>query len=276
MSLILSFTLVAFAANSLLTRAALGAGRLDAATFTGIRLATGAVTLAILARLRPRPVVEGGAWLSAAALAAYAVFFTVAYTRIGASVGALILFGSVQVTMIGTGLVRGERPAAVDWLGLGLAVAGLLVLTLPGVTAPDVLGAASMIVAGACWGVYSINGRGSRDPLGATAGNFARAALGGLVFAAVASASRHITASGVWLASASGSIASGVGYTAWYAVLPALPSWRAAIVQLVVPILTGFGASLILSEPITARLVVAAVCIAAGVWLSVAPGWHRR
>ena len=275
-SLILSFTLVAFAANSLLTRAALGAGRLDAATFTGIRLVTGAVTLAILARLRPRPVVEGGAWLSAAALAAYAVFFTVAYTRIGASVGALILFGSVQVTMIGTGLARGERPAAVDWLGLGLAVAGLLVLTLPGVTAPDVLGAASMIVAGACWGVYSINGRGSRDPLGATAGNFARAALGGLVFAVVASASRHITASGVWLASASGSIASGVGYTAWYAVLPALPSWRAAIVQLVVPILTGFGASLILSEPITARLVVAAVCIAAGVWLTVAPGWHRR
>jgi drug/metabolite transporter (DMT)-like permease len=274
--LLTSSALICFAANSLLTRGALGADRLDAASFTGVRLVTGALALALLVQLRGQPAAERGSWRSAAALAGYAIAFTLAYQRIGASVGALVLFGSVQVTMIGTGLVRGERPARIDWAGVALALAGLLIFTIPGVNAPDVLGSALMAAAGACWGIYSLAGRGSRDPLGATAGNFGRAALFGLIFAAVSFPSRHVTPSGLWLAAASGSLASGVGYTLWYTALPALSAWRAGIVQLVVPVLTALSAAALLGESITARLLIAAVLVAAGVVLTLAPGWHRR
>ena len=273
--LLTTAALVGFAANSLLTRAALGAGLIDAGTFTLVRLLTGALTRGLVARVIPRRTVERGSWKHALLLAGYAVFFTLAYTRIGAGVGALVLFGSVQITMIGTGLVRGERPARVDWLGLALAIAGLLVLTLRGASAPDALGASLMVVAGACWGAYSLAGRASRDPLGATAGNFARATACGVLFAGVAASHRHITLGGLGLAAASGSVASGVGYTLWYAVLPAIASWRAAIVQLVVPMLTALAASALLGESVTARLVLATLLIATGVSLSVAPALHR-
>lgn len=271
--------MICFAGNSLLTRGALGTDRLDAASFTSVRLLTGALTLALLVQLRARPADvrnERGSWQSAAALAGYAIAFTLAYRRIGASVGALVLFGSVQVTMIGTGLVRGERPARVDWAGVALALGGLLVFTIPGVNAPDALGTALMAAAGACWGVYSLAGRGSRDPLGATAGNFARAAVFGAAFAAVFYPSWHITPGGLGLAAASGSLASGVGYTVWYAALPSLSAWRAGLVQLVVPVLTALAAAALLDESITSRLVVAAALVAAGVVLTVLPGWHRR
>jgi drug/metabolite transporter (DMT)-like permease len=271
-----SVALIGFAANSLLTRGALGADRLDAASFTSVRLLTGALTLAVLVRLRARAPAERGSWRSAMALAGYAIAFTLAYRRIGASVGALVLFGSVQVTMIGTGLLRGERPARIDWAGVALALSGLLVFTIPGVNAPDVIGTALMAVAGACWGAYSLAGRGSRDPLGATAGNFARAALVGLAFAAVSFASWHVTPGGLWLAAASGSLASGVGYTLWYAALPSLSAWRAGVVQLVVPVLTALSAAALLGESITSRLLIAAALVASGVVLTIAPGWHRR
>jgi len=270
-------TLICFASNSLLTRGALANGRLDAATFMSVRLLTGALTLALLARLRKGPTTpERGSWTSAAALAGYAVAFTVAYARIGASVGALVLFGGVQVTMIGTGLVRGERPARVDWAGVALAMAGLLVFTVPGVTAPDPLGTALMALAGACWGIYSLAGRGSRDPLGATAGNFALACLAGLLFSAINFSSMHVTSNGLWLAAISGSVASGLGYTMWYSVLPSLPAWRAAVVQLVVPVLTALSASALLGESLSSRLMIATALVAAGVLLTVVPAWHRR
>ena len=274
--LLTTAALVGFAANSLLTRAALGAGLIDAGAFTLVRLLTGALALGLLARVRARTVVERGSWKSALLLAGYAVFFTLAYTRIGAGVGALILFGSVQITMIGTGLIRGERPARVDWLGLVLALAGLLVLTLRGASAPDIVGTSLMVVAGACWGAYSLAGRASRDPLGATAGNFLRATVCGVVFAAVTASARHVTPVGLALATASGSLASGVGYTLWYAVLPVIASWRAAIVQLVVPILTALAASALLGESVTARLVLATILIATGVSLTIAPALHQR
>jgi len=273
--LLTAAALVGFAANSLLTRSALGAGRLDAASFTLIRLLTGAVTLALLGRLRSSTRAETGSWSSAAFLGGYAILFTLAYTRIGAGVGALVLFGSVQTTMIGVGLARGERPARIDWLGLVLACAGLLVFTLPGVTAPDPFGTGLMVMAGACWGAYSLAGRSSRDPLGATAGNFLRGTLFGAIFAAAFFSSRHVTGSGVYLAVASGSLASGVGYTLWYAALPSLAAWRAAMVQLVVPVLTALGAAVILHEAITPRLVAAAALIAGGVWLTIWPRVHR-
>ncbi len=276
--------LIGFSANSLLTRSALGAGRLDPASFTAVRLITGAVTLVLVARLRTAgvtpsrgPAAQNGSWPSAIALAGYAIFFTLAYARIGAAVGALVLFGSVQVTMIGAGLVQGERPARIDWAGLVLAIAGLLTFTLPGVMAPDLIGTGLMALAGVSWGAYSLAGRGSRDPLGVTAGNFLRAALFGLLFfVAAAPIGWHLTRSGIWLAAASGSIASGVGYTLWYAALPALAAWRAAVIQLVVPILTALCAAVMLDEALTFRLLAATTLVAAGVGLTIWPSKHRR
>jgi drug/metabolite transporter (DMT)-like permease len=275
--------LIGFSANSLLTRSALGFGRLDPASFTAVRLATGALTLAILARLRAvgpntsrGPFVQGGSWRSAVALAGYAIFFTLAYARIGAAVGAMVLFGSVQVTMIGVGLVQGERPSRIDWAGLALAVAGLLTFALRGATSPDLTGTGLMAVAGASWGAYSLAGRGSRDPLGVTAGNFLRAALfGTLFFLAAAPSGWHLTSGGLWLAAASGSIASGAGYTLWYAALPALGAWRAAVVQLIVPVFTALCAAVLLDEAITLRLAIAATLVAAGVGLTTWPSRHR-
>jgi drug/metabolite transporter (DMT)-like permease len=278
--LLTTAALVGFSANSLLTRSALSSGRMiDPASFTAIRLVTGAVTLLLLVRLRRAPAeASRGSWTSALALAGYAVLFTLAYTRIGAGVGALLLFGAVQITMIATGLVRGERPARIDWLGLALAFAGLVVLTLPGAAAPDLAGSVLMAGAGACWGAYSLAGRGNRDPLGATAGNFLQAAAMGVVFFGVAAAQTtvHVSLAGLLLASASGSLASGVGYTLWYAALPSLASWRAAIVQLTVPVATAIAATLILGESLSTRLVVAAALVATGVWLTVWPKGHLR
>ncbi len=267
--LLTAAALLGFSANSLLTRAALSAGDIDAASFTLIRLATGALTLAVLLQARTATPTGRGSWRSALALAGYAVAFTVAYTRIGAAVGALLLFGAVQVTMTGTGLVRGERPRRIDWAGVALAATGLVVLTLPGATAPDVRGVVLMLAAGACWGVYSLAGRTSRDPLATTAGNFARAT--GLAALALAALLADATLSwrGVLLAAASGSLASGVGYTLWYAALPALAAWRAALVQLLVPVLTALLAAAWLGESISTRLLVASALVIVGVGITI-------
>jgi len=262
---------VGFCANSLLTRKALGAGVIDPVSFMTVRLVTGAVTLWLLASIRRAPAVrDRGSWLAAAALAVYAIAFTIAYTRIGAGVGALLLFGSVQVTMIAAGLVRGHRPTLADWLGVGLALVGLIVLTRPGQSAPDAIGALLMIAAGACWGGYSMAGRQSRDPLGATTWNFVRAGAAAVVFALAAQSSSpmHADAAGLWLALASGSLASGVGYTLWYAALPSLSPVRAAVVQMSVPVATALAAALLLGEALTWRLAGAAALVAAGVWLT--------
>jgi drug/metabolite transporter (DMT)-like permease len=277
--------LVGFAANSLLTRSALADARIDAASFTAIRLVSGAVVLALLTRARHASRASlhtqttltqaTGSWPSALALAGYAVAFTLAYRRIGAGIGALTLFGAVQATMIGRGLLQGERPSFRDGVGCVLALIGLASLTLPGAAAPDLPGLALMAIAGACWGLYSLRGRTSRDPLADTAGNFARAALPGLAFVLLSLKSAFITPGGVWLAVASGAIASGVGYSLWYAALPALSAWRAAVVQLSVPVLTAAAATVILREMPTMRLVEAAALIFSGVLLSVWPVGRR-
>jgi len=283
-----SLTLVAFAANSLLTRGALGAGLIDAPGFTILRLASGAATLAAIyrfpgllwfvkartpedsagSRLFVRGADDRGSWTSALALAGYAVGFTLAYTRIGASVGALVLFGAVQITMIGAGIAAGERLRARDWFGLVLAMTGLAWLTLPGAAAPDPIGALLMVAAGACWGAYSIAGRRNRDPLAATAGNFWRAAILGTLALGALVAPAQATGRGIALATASGALASGLGYTLWYAVLPRLRAWRAALVQLTVPVLTALGAALLLGEAVTGRLAFAGGLVGLGVWLS--------
>ena len=270
--LLTAAALTGFAANSLLTRGALGGHLLDAASFTAVRLVSGAAMLWVLCRIQARPAAqEGGRWASAAMLAGYAIFFTLAYRKIGAGVGALVLFGSVQITMIGTGLVRGERPGVRDWLGVGLAVAGLLVFTIPGATAPDPIGTALMAIAGVCWGVYSLAGRGSRDPLGRTAGNFLMASVFGLVFAAIHWSALDVTRTGLLYATASGALASGVGYTLWYAALPSLAAWRAGVVQLVVPVATAIAATAMLGESITSRLAVATGLVIGGVVLTIIP-----
>jgi drug/metabolite transporter (DMT)-like permease len=274
--LLTAATLVCFASNSLLTRGALGAGQIDWALFTFIRLLTGTITLVILVRARQVPARSSGSWLPALALAGYAVAFTFSYTLIGAATGALLLFAAVQATMIGVGLIRGERPGRLDWIGVALAISGLLVLTIPGVTAPQPLGAVLMIVAGICWGWYSLAGRASRDPLAATAGNFLRATLLAAPVFVFTLQQRHATLSGLVLAAASGSVASGIGYTIWYTVLPALAAWRAAVVQLTVPVLTALAAALLLGEAITTRLLLATVLIAFGVWLTVWPRAHQK
>jgi len=270
--------LVGFAGNSLLTRAAVGRGAIDAASFTAVRVATGALSLYLLVRLgaeRPRWSDPGGA--PAGALAAYMVAFSFAYERINASLGALLLFGSVQLTMTGWGLWRGVRLEWADRAGTLLALGGLLALLAPGLAAPDPPGACLMIVAGVAWGIYSLIGRGVADPLRVTAQAFARALPASLLVGALTWGTAHASARGVLLASLSGALASGVGYTLWYAALPALSAYRAALLQLLVPALTAVGAVVLLGEGMTRRLIAAGAMIVAGVALpSVWRGAVRR
>jgi drug/metabolite transporter (DMT)-like permease len=269
--------LLGFAANSLLCRAALAGGAarsIDAASFTLVRLASGALVLALLLRARRRPAApteQRGSWPAALALFAYAAGFSLAYVRIGAGVGALLLFGCVQLTMLGAGLARGERPRALEWVGLAVALAGLAGLTLPGASAPDAPGALLMAGAGVAWGLYSLRGRGAGDPLAATAGNFLRSvplAAALWLLALLLAPGAHASAKGLLLATASGALASGLGYSLWYAALPSLSAARAAIVQLAVPLLAAGGAVLLLHEPLTQRLVLGGAALLAGVLLS--------
>ena len=262
--------LVCFAANSLLCRAALGRGLADPGAFTAVRLASGAATLALLlgATRRTRP--SGGSWTSALALFAYAAAFSLAYVRIAASVGALVLFALVQATMVGHGLATGAGLGPRGWIGVALATAGLAWLTLPGAGAPDLAGSALMAIAGLAWGIYSVRGRRATDPLATTADNFVRAAPLGIALLLAQAGGAHPSPAGLGLAVASGALASGIGYAIWYAALPALGSARAGTLQLTVPVLAAAGAAVFLGERVTLRLVGAGAAILAGVALSVA------
>ncbi len=264
--------LLGFAANSLLCRAALGGSEplMDAASFTGVRLASGALALGVLLRSRGGRY-RGGSARSALALFAYAACFSLAYVRIPSGLGALLLFGFVQATMVGAGLVRGERPRPLEWGGLLLALGGLVGLTTPGASAPPLPGAVLMAGAGVAWGVYSLRGRGSQDPLAATAGNFLISlplALGMLGVSVAVVGGVRVTAQGFGLAVTSGALASGVGYSLWYAALPHLTATRAAIVQLSVPVLAAVGGTLLLGERVSARLVGAGAAVLCGVLLA--------
>lgn len=273
-TLLLTATAMAcFAGNSLLGRLALAEGHVDPATFTAIRLATGALVLAVLAlRRTPDARAPAAKWTSAALLFAYAAPFSYAYLRLGAALGALILFAAVQATMVGWGVARGERPSALGWVGIVGASAGLVALTLPGRGAPDPLGAAEMALAGVAWGAYSLRGRvASGDPVVLTSSSFTRALpLSALLVALVGPVvGVHASARGVLLAMASGALASGVGYSIWYAALRHLSATRAAVVQLLVPILAAGGAVAWLGEPVTKRLVVTSAAILGGVALTI-------
>ena len=258
--------MVAFAANSLLCRLALQQRGIDPASFGSIRLVSGAITLALVVHFRARPAAPGRAdWLAAAMLFAYVAFFSFAYLSLSAGTGALILFGAVQLTMLGAGLGSGERFGPVAWLGFVLAAGGLVYLVLPGVAAPPLLGAVLMAIAGVAWGVYSLRGRGVPDPLAATGRNFLRAVPLALALSLAFAMRAHADATGIALAVASGALTSGLGYVVWYAALARLSAMQAATVQLSVPLLAAFGGVLLLSEAITPRLAAASVAILGGI-----------
>jgi drug/metabolite transporter (DMT)-like permease len=261
--------LVAFASNSLLTRLALGSRRLDAASFTAIRLASGAVMLAaiVLVQSRSWRSLRGTRIAGPLALFAYAAPFSFAYLRIGAAVGALVLFGVVQLTMIGYGIARGEHPTPVMWLGLALAAGGLLVLTVPSVARPDPIGVVLMAIAGCAWAVYTLVGRGASDPIAANARSFLWSTPLAFLLVVLARTPVHATTSGVALALVSGAITSGVGYAIWYRALPGLTVTQAAVAQLSVPVIAAAGAVLTLGETVTTRLVLAGLAVLSGVGL---------
>lgn len=263
-AILTSATLACFAANSLLCRAALGPGRIDPATFTWVRLASGAATLALLLSVkRRRPA--GGSIGSALALFLYAGAFSLAYVRIGAGVGALLLFAAVQVTMVGWAVLGGLRPGRIQMLGIAMALTGLVWLTLPGASTPEPVGAALMLGAGVAWGAYSLRGRAARDPLATTAHNFLLAFPFAVALAAAYARQASATLPGLALAVASGALASGGGYSLWYAIVPGLGATRAAAVQLAVPVIAGAGATLFLGEHLTPRIATAGTMILAGI-----------
>jgi drug/metabolite transporter (DMT)-like permease len=263
--------IVCFALNSLLCRAALGSGLIDATTFTLARLASGAAVLSVLARGGGRGGRGSGVGRAASALALflYALPFSLAYLKISAGTGAFIVFGCVQITMIGSDLLGGRRMRGREGAGLGLALLGLAVLTRPGSQSPDPLGVALMAVAGCSWGIYSIRGRASGAPLPETARNFAASVPLALAASAVTLAQAHASGWGLVLAAVSGGITSGLGYVAWYAALPALTATRASIVQLAVPPLASALGIVVLGETLTPRLLAAAPLILGGIAIAV-------
>lgn len=264
--------MLAFAANSLLARAALGAGAADPAGYTVVRLVSGAIFLWLFLTWRNVGKSSGkldGSWVSAAALFGYAIAFSIAYVRLGAATGALILFATVQLSMILWGLYKGERPRPLQIAGMAAAIFGIVYLLLPGVGSPDPLGTVLMTLSGVAWAVYSLRGRGVSDPVAATAGNFIRAAAFCLPVLALGWNSLHLTAPGLGLALASGMVASGLGYVIWYRALPGLDATVAAIVQLTVPIIATAGAILFLGEHMTLRFAFASTAVLGGVAVTI-------
>lgn len=267
-----SLAMVAFASNSLLNRLALGREGIDAVSYTTVRLLAGALTLWLISSLQKKstePEVRGN-WVSAAMLFLYAITFSFAYLSLRAGTGALILFSTVQLTMILVALRSGERPQVLEWLGLLLAFAGLVYLVLPGLEAPSPLGSALMMLAGIAWGVYSLRRRGSSSPLADTAGNFMRAMPLILFVRLILWQDVHLSQTGILLAVISGAVASGMGYVIWYSALTGLTATRAAIVQLSVPVLAAWGGIAFLAEDISLRLILAAVMILGGIALAIA------
>ena len=259
--------LIAFAANSVLCRLALRGGAIDPATFTSVRLIFGTAALLVVMRATANKEPSTDSWTSGTLLFLYALPFSLAYTHLTTATGALILFGAVQVTMLLGALMSGERPRLSQWTGLGVALGGLVYLVLPGLEAPPPLGAALMALAGVSWGVYSLRGRGATNPVGQTKRNFTWAMSLAVVFSALRM-EYHATAAGIGLAVTSGAVTSGLGYVAWYSVLPKLPAARAAVLQLSVPVLASAAGVLLLNEPLPARLVIAAALVLGGIGLT--------
>ncbi len=274
--LLTAVTMICFAANSILARLALREQEIDAGTFTAVRIVSAAVGLALLVSWRGErlsALKEHGSWSAAVALCCYAAAFSFAYLRLEAGVGALILFAAVQTTMIAVGMIQGERLLPSEWIGLSLALTGLVYLVSPGLAAPSLAGAVLMAASGVAWGFYSLAAKGARSPIAATAANFGRAApMAAAILLAVWVGERpRASWTGLELAMISGAITSGLGYVIWYMALKDLSTSRAAIVQLTVPVLAAFAGVLFLGEQMTLRLVLAGAAILGGVALAVLP-----
>jgi len=265
------FTLVAFAANSLLCRMALGGDLIDPVSFTTLRLVSGALALIFISRLvgeSKRSNKKKSSWGSGFALFVYAATFSIAYVSLSTGTGAIILFGAVQVTMIGAAIRSGENLGPLQWFGSALALGGLIYLMLPGLSSPDPLGALLMCISGIAWGVYSIRGKGISTPVITTAGNFTRSAPMTIIASALAFSAVRLETSGILLALISGVITSGLGYVLWYRLLRNLTTTQASVVQLLVPVLAAFGGVFFLSEQVSVRLIASSVLILGGVALA--------
>ena len=266
-----TLALVAFAGNSVLCRLALKDGSIDAASFSTVRLVSGAIALLVIlyATNRGTRPASYGSWTSATMLFLYAVCFSFAYTSLDAGIGALILFGMVQATMVAGALWAGERPTVAEWIGWLLAVCGFVYLVSPGLTAPSPVGAGLMTIAGIGWGIYSLRGRKEPYALPATTYNFVRTVPLVLVVSALSLNEMHLSTNGTMLAILSGAITSGVGYAIWYTALRSISSMQAAMVQLSVPILAAAGGVLFLAESVSLRLIVSGLLILGGIFLAV-------
>ena len=309
------FAMIAFASNSLLCRAALKQTNIDAATFTFVRIFSGALALWLVMKMRIWLIVDrtatpladcsetrvrfpsppsspkgkgdlfslrekvrmrvldwkdAGNWISAVALFAYAAGFSFAYTSLLAGTGALLLFGAVQATMILWGLYKGERLNAIQIVGFIVAVTGLVVLVFPGLSAPPLIGSILMLGAGVAWGIYSLRGKGERNPASVTTGNFVRAVPFAAALGIIFAPSANYNLAGINYAVISGAVTSGLGYIIWYSALPGLRAASAATVQLSVPVLAATGGILLLGEPITVRYMLASVAVLGGIALVVA------
>lgn len=277
LALLTALVMTAFAANSVLNRMAVGPGLIDPFAFAAVRVVAGAAVLAALAALRGGWQIAGpGRAAGVAGLSLYLVGFSAAYLALDAGTGALILFGTVQVTMFAGALAAGEAVPAQRWVGGALALAGLAALLVPGIGAvPPAGAAAAMVAAGIGWGLYSLAGRAARDPLGATAANFVLSVpvVAGLMLALPGAGLAGATGAGLALAVLSGAVTSGLGYALWYAVLPALGAARGAVAQLTVPVIAAAGGAALLAEPLGLRFALAAALVLGGVGWAI---WPRR
>lgn len=265
--LLTALAMLAFAGNSLLCRLALKTTALDAVSFAGLRILSGALMLGLLLRLRGHGAQAHGNWRAAAALFTYAAAFSYAYVQLDAGSGALLLFGAVQLTMLMVGLLRGERLAGQALLGFALALGGLLVQLLPGAGAPPLFGALLMLLSGVAWGLYSLLGRSAGDPLAVSAGNFLRAIAFAVLLAVAFHSRLQGDLPGVIYAVLCGALTSGIGYAVWYAALPGLSAIQAASVQLSVPLLAALSGALLLGEPISLRLTLVCAAVLGGIAL---------
>lgn len=259
--------LIAFAGNSILCRLALGGDAIDASSFTSIRLLSGIVVLILILQFSGKNSAQSstGSWGAAAMLFLYAIAFSFAYISLDTGVGALILFGAVQITMILVGLFSGNRLHYSELAGTAIAFSGFVYLVLPTLSTPSVFGFLLMTIAGVAWGLYTLLGRGSRNPVGDTAYNFLRTLPLVLILIALSFSQAEFTSRGILLAVVSGAVTSGLGYTLWYIALGGLTSMQAAALQLLVPLIAAIGGVIFASEIISLRLVISSVLILGGI-----------
>ena len=270
--------LIAFAANSVLCRFALGKNLIDAASFTSVRLISGAVMLTFVALFSKEKLnfTFKDNFFSSSMLFIYAVTFSFAYINLSTGTGALILFGAVQLTMIISALFIGERPNLFEWAGLIMALAGLVYLVSPGLTAPSIGGSVLMLFSGIAWGIYSLRGRRNKHPLISTANNFILSVPFVIVISIIFFSQMNISSRGFLLALTSGAVTSGLGYAIWYVALRGLTATRAATVQLSVPIIAAIGGVMFLTEEISLRLIIASLLILGGIGMAIVVGKKKK